>query len=121
VGHFPGKILNIHPSILPSFPDLHAQRKAIRARVRISGCTVHFIDEGVDTGPIILQAAVPVLPGDDEDSLSERILGFEHRLYPLAVRLIAEGRVFLEDNQVRMKGVDLSDLAGFIAPPLKLA
>ncbi len=121
VGHFPGKILNIHPSILPSFPGLRAQRKAIRARVRISGCTVHFIDEGVDTGPIILQAAVPVLPGDDEDSLSERILRFEHRLYPLAVRLIAEGKVFLEENQARMKNVALNDLPGFIAPPLNLA
>lgn len=97
---FFGKIINIHPSLLPSFPGLRAQKKALRAGVRISGCTVHFIDEGVDTGPIILQAAVPVMRDDDEERLSNRILGFEHRLFPLAVKLIAEGKIRLKGNRV---------------------
>lgn len=104
VHRFKGRILNIHPSLLPSFPGLQAQRQALRAGVRVSGCTVHFVDEGTDTGPILLQAAAPVLPGDDEDTLAERILAFEHRLYPLAVRLIAEGRVRLEGRRVRLEG-----------------
>lgn len=117
--HFPGKIINIHPSLLPSFPGLHAQRKAVQAGVRISGCTVHFIDEGVDTGPIILQAAVPVLPDDDEETLSERILGFEHRLYPLTVRLIAEGKVRLEGKRVLMADIlSGNSLDGFISPSM---
>ncbi|MFC1491427.1 phosphoribosylglycinamide formyltransferase [Nitrospinota bacterium] len=120
VDRFLGKIINIHPSLLPSFPGLHSQRKALRARVRISGCTVHFIDEGVDTGPIILQAAVPILPDDNEESLSERILRFEHQIYPLAVRLIAEGKVYLEGNRVHMENLALKDVIGFIAPPLNL-
>ncbi len=117
VARFSGKIINIHPSLLPSFPGLRAQRKALRAGVRVSGCTVHFIDEGVDTGPIILQAAVPVMPDDDEESLSERILAFEHRLYPLAVRLIAEGKIRLEGNRVFLdKESAWENLDGFIAP-----
>lgn len=118
VRRFPGKIINIHPSLLPGFPGLRAQRKAIRAGVRVSGCTVHFIDEGVDTGPIILQAAVAVLPDDDEESLSQRILRFEHRLYPLAVRLIAEGKARLEGNRVHFAGDMASEIPdGFISPP----
>ncbi len=117
VARFSGKIINIHPSLLPTFPGLRAQRKALRAGVRISGCTVHFIDEGVDTGPIILQAAVPVVPGDDEESLSRRILGFEHRLYPLAVRLIAEGKVRLEGGRVHIsENAAWKDSEGLIAP-----
>jgi phosphoribosylglycinamide formyltransferase-1 len=117
VRRFAGKIINIHPSLLPSFPGLRAQRKAIRAGVRVSGCTVHFIDEGVDSGPIILQAAVPVLPDDDEDTLSERILGFEHRLYPLAVQLIAEGKIRLEGKRVLVADeVARNSLDGFISP-----
>lgn len=86
-------ILNIHPSLLPSFQGLHAQRQAIEYGVKISGCTVHFVDEGLDSGPIILQEAVPVFPKDTEDSLSARILEVEHRIYPEAVRLVASGRV----------------------------
>jgi phosphoribosylglycinamide formyltransferase-1 len=117
VRRFPGKIINIHPSLLPSFPGLHAQRKALRAGVRISGCTVHFIDEGVDTGPIILQASVAVMPEDNEKSLSQRILEFEHRLYPLAVRLIAEGKVRLEGNRVHFADNMASEIPdGFIFP-----
>src|SRR3989454_2906612 len=93
VKHFEGRLLNIHPSLLPAFPGLHAQRQALEYGVRIAGVTVHFVDEGVDTGPIIVQASVPVLPDDSEDLLSARILGEEHRLYPEAIRLFAEGRL----------------------------
>ncbi len=88
-----GRLINIHPSLLPAFPGLHAQRQALDHGVKIAGVTVHFVDEGVDTGPIIAQASVPVLDGDTEESLSERILAAEHRLYPEVVRRFAEGRV----------------------------
>lgn len=90
---FPDRVLNIHPALLPAFPGLHAVRQALLAGVRYSGCTVHLVDEGCDTGPILLQAVVPVLPDDDEDRLGARILHEEHRLYPRAVRLVAEGHV----------------------------
>jgi len=116
VSRFPGKIINIHPSLLPSFPGLHAQKKALDAGVTVTGCTVHFVDEGVDTGPIILQAAVPVLPHDDEVTLSERILGYEHRIYPLAVRLIAEGSVHCVDGVVQYSGNAHQEGSGFISP-----
>ena len=119
VSRFSGKIINIHPSLLPAFPGLHSQRKALLAGVQITGCTVHYIDDGVDTGPIILQAAVPVLPGDNENSLSARILGFEHRIYPLAVRLIAEGRVRLDGRRVHVEG-EISAGEGFFSPPVTL-
>lgn len=89
--HIP--ILNIHPSLLPAFPGLHAQRQALEYGVKVSGCTVHFVDEGLDSGPIILQEAVPVLPEDTEESISHRILAVEHRLYTEAVRLLALGKV----------------------------
>ncbi|HVJ49463.1 phosphoribosylglycinamide formyltransferase [Desulfitobacterium sp.] len=81
-------VLNIHPALLPSFPGLHAQRQALEYGVKVSGCTVHFVDEGLDSGPIILQEAVPVEPGDTEEILTERILKVEHKLYPEAVRLV---------------------------------
>ena len=87
------RMVNIHPSLLPSFRGLHAQRQALAAGVRFAGCTVHFVRPELDCGPIVAQAVVPVHPNDDETRLSERILEAEHRLYPLAVRLIAEGRV----------------------------
>ena len=92
---FQDKILNIHPSLLPSFPGLHAHRQALAAGVKLSGCTVHIVDEGLDSGPIVDQAAVPVLEGDDEPALAARILAQEHRCYPRAVQLFAEGRVQL--------------------------
>jgi phosphoribosylglycinamide formyltransferase 1 len=88
---FPKRILNIHPSLLPAFPGLHAQRKALESRAKMSGCTVHYVDEGVDSGPIILQASVPVLPGDTEESLSARILREEHRIYTEAIALVLRG------------------------------
>ncbi|MBN1210062.1 MAG: phosphoribosylglycinamide formyltransferase [Myxococcaceae bacterium] len=99
---FSGRVLNIHPALLPAFPGLHAQRQALERGVKIAGCTVHFVDAGTDTGPIIAQAAVPVLPGDDEASLSARILAEEHRLYPLAVRLAVTGKVTLEGARTRV-------------------
>lgn len=93
-------ILNVHPSLLPAFPGLRAQRQALAHGVRITGATVHLVDERVDHGPIVIQAAVPVLQDDDEESLSERVLREEHRIYPLAVRWFAEGRVRLEGRRV---------------------
>ena len=102
VRHFEGRLLNIHPALLPAFPGLHAQRQALEHGVRIAGATVHFVDEGVDTGPIVLQAAVPVRQDDTEASLSDRILAEEHRIYPEAIRLFAEGRLRLEDRHVRI-------------------
>lgn len=100
---FPGRIMNIHPALLPAFPGLHGQKQALDYGVKISGCTVHFVDEGMDTGPVIIQAAVPVLPDDTEDTLSGRILSFEHRIYPEAVRLFAEGRIEIDGRKVNIK------------------
>jgi phosphoribosylglycinamide formyltransferase-1 len=100
LARFPGRVLNIHPSLLPAFPGLHAQRQALEHGVKVAGCTVHFVDPGMDTGPIIAQAAVPVLPGDDEASLSARILQEEHRLYPLVVKLAVTGALRLEGRRV---------------------
>jgi phosphoribosylglycinamide formyltransferase 1 len=94
------RIVNIHPALLPSFPGLHAQRQALDYGAKVTGCTVHFVDEGVDSGPVILQKAVPVIDGDTEETLSERILEQEHQLYPEAVRLISEGRTKVEGRRV---------------------
>jgi len=102
VRHFHGRLLNIHPSLLPAFAGLHAQRQALEHGVKVSGATVHFVDEGTDTGPIVLQAAVPVLEGDTEVTLSDRILAEEHRLYPEAIRLFAQGRLRLEGRRVHI-------------------
>jgi phosphoribosylglycinamide formyltransferase 1 len=93
IRHYRGRILNIHPAILPAFPGLYSQRQAIEYGVKYSGCTVHLVDEGVDTGPIILQATVKVKDDDTEESLSKRILKQEHRIYPKVVRLYAEGKI----------------------------
>ncbi|MGA8759560.1 MAG: phosphoribosylglycinamide formyltransferase [Stellaceae bacterium] len=98
------RMINIHPSLLPAFPGLHAQRQALAAGVRFAGCTVHFVRPEVDTGPIIAQAVVPVHPEDDESRLSARILAAEHHLYPFAVRLVAEGRTRVVDNRVSVTG-----------------
>jgi phosphoribosylglycinamide formyltransferase-1 len=102
---FEDKILNIHPSLLPAFPGLHAHRQALAAGVKVSGCTVHVVDEGCDTGPIVVQSAVPVLEGDDETSLAARILVEEHETYVEAVRLFAEGRarVVAEGGKKRVR------------------
>ena len=93
IKHYKGRILNIHPAILPSFPGLHSQRQALDYGVKYSGCTVHFVDEGVDTGPIILQSIVNVRDDDTEESLSKRILKQEHKIYPKAVKLFAEDKI----------------------------
>ncbi|GAB4367621.1 MAG: phosphoribosylglycinamide formyltransferase [Deltaproteobacteria bacterium] len=101
---FPNRILNIHPALLPSFPGTHGQKQALDYGVRFSGCTVHFLDEGVDTGPIIVQAVVPVYDDDTEESLGARILAQEHRIYPMAIRLFFEGRLRIEGRRVRIEG-----------------
>lgn len=99
------RLINIHPSLLPCFKGLHVQQQAIDAGVRLSGCTVHFVIADLDAGPIIAQAAVPVLTGDTEQALAARILRQEHRLYPLVVRWFAEGRISLAEGRVLVKGV----------------
>ncbi len=101
---FPHRVVNIHPALLPSFPGVHAQKQAFDYGVRFSGCTVHFVDAGTDTGPSIAQAVVPVLDGDDEEALRLRILAEEHRLYPAVIRAIAEGRVSVDGRRVHMQG-----------------
>ena len=101
---FAGKIINLHPSLLPSFPGLDAIGQAWRRGVKVTGCTVHYVRPEMDAGPIILQAAVPVHDGDDEDALAARILTAEHRSYPLAVKLIAEGRIRVVNEVVRVDG-----------------
>ncbi|MEW6586020.1 MAG: phosphoribosylglycinamide formyltransferase [Nitrospirota bacterium] len=114
---FPDRVMNIHPALLPSFPGLHGQKQALEYGAKVSGCTVHFVDEGVDTGPIIIQAAVPVLQGDTEDSLSARILEMEHKIYPEAVRLFSEGRIEVRGRQVRVKKYAAPHVS-FTNPPL---
>jgi len=114
---FPHRVMNIHPALLPSFRGLHGQKQALNYGVKISGCTVHFVDEGMDTGPVIIQAAVPVSPDDTEESLSERILKLEHRIFPEAIRLYVEGRLMVEGNVVKISGYGLEK--GYIVnPPL---
>jgi phosphoribosylglycinamide formyltransferase-1 len=102
VGAYRNRLLNIHPALLPAFPGLHVQRKAIEHGVRFSGCTVHLVDEECDHGPILLQAVVPVLPGDTEETLSARILRYEHRLYPAALKLLVEEKVAVEGRSARL-------------------
>jgi phosphoribosylglycinamide formyltransferase-1 len=104
IRRFPERILNIHPSLLPAFPGLHAQRQALEHGVKISGCTVHLVNEDLDAGPILLQAPVPVQEDDTEDSLSARILEQEHRLYPEALALLCHDRVRVEDSRARILG-----------------
>jgi phosphoribosylglycinamide formyltransferase 1 len=103
IRRYKNRILNIHPAILPSFPGLHAQRQALEYGSKISGCTVHFVDDGVDTGPIILQAAVPIREDDTEDTLSKRILTKEHQLYPQAIRMIAEGKIKISGRTTKIR------------------
>jgi len=110
------RVMNVHPALLPSFPGLHAQRQALEYGVRVSGCTVHFVDAGTDTGPVIVQAPVPVLPGDDEASLSARILLEEHRVYPLAVQWFAEGRLSVRGRHVTVRDAGAPLLDGVSNP-----
>ena len=99
---FPQKIMNIHPALLPSFPGIHGQKQALEYGVKISGCTVHFVDEGVDTGPIIMQKAVQVFDDDTEETLAARILTDEHRIYPQAIQLFAEGKIEIKGRKIRI-------------------
>ena len=101
---FPAGVLNVHPALLPSFPGLHSHRQALEHGVKVTGCTVHLVDEGTDTGPIVAQAAVPVLDGDTEESLQQRIQEQEHRLFPLALGLVASGRHRVEGRRVHVDG-----------------
>ena len=100
---FPQKIMNIHPALLPSFPGIHGQKQALDYGVKLSGCTVHFVDEGVDTGPIIIQSAVQVFDDDTEETLAERILKEEHKIYPQAIQLFSEGKIEIKGRKVRIK------------------
>jgi phosphoribosylglycinamide formyltransferase 1 len=104
VREFAGRILNIHPSLLPAFPGLDAQHQALAHGVKITGCTVHFVDEDLDAGPIVIQAAVPVLDGDTVDSLSARILAEEHRIYSEAIAIVLAGRYRIEGRRVLLTG-----------------
>jgi phosphoribosylglycinamide formyltransferase 1 len=104
IREYKSRVINIHPALLPSFPGLHVQRKALEYGVKFSGCTVHFVDEGMDTGPIIIQAVVPVLDEDTEDTLTARILRLEHQIYPRAIHLIAQDRLQIEARRVFCKG-----------------
>jgi phosphoribosylglycinamide formyltransferase-1 len=99
---FPKRVINIHPALLPAFPGVHAQKQAFDYGVKVAGCTVHFVDAGTDTGPIIAQAVVPVLPDDSEETLQQRILAEEHRLLPAVVRALAAGKVSMEGRRVRV-------------------
>lgn len=109
VDAFPNRIMNIHPALLPSFPGLHGQKQAADYGVKISGCTVHFVDEGMDTGPIIIQAAVPVFDDDTEESLSQRILKLEHKIFPHAIRLFAEGRIHVTGRKVMIRSAESTE------------
>lgn len=120
VNRYRGRLINIHPSLLPSFTGLHTHRQALDAGVRIHGCTVHFVTPQLDHGPIIIQAAVPVLPGDDESSLAKRVLTEEHRIYPQAVRWLCEDRVTLtNDGQVNISGARAA-VTALLSPALDI-
>ncbi len=119
VSRYAGRLLNIHPSLLPSFPGLHTHQRALEAGVRVHGTTVHFVTPTLDCGPIVIQAAVPVLPGDDEASLAARVLVQEHRIYPQAVRWFVEGRLNLgADGRVRVRD-EAASPAGWTVPPVE--
>jgi phosphoribosylglycinamide formyltransferase-1 len=115
---FPQKIINIHPALLPSFPGIHGQKDAFEYGVKFSGCTVHFVDEGVDTGPIIIQSVVPVLQDDTKETLAARILKEEHRIYPQAIQFFAEDKIKITGRKVWIKDVDETPLSTLHNPPL---
>ena len=118
VRHYEGRLINIHPSLLPSFPGLHTHQRALDEGVRIHGCTVHFVTPALDHGPVIIQAAVPVLDSDDESALAARVLAQEHQVYPQAVRWFAEDRLRLENGRVRL-AADLLDTTALVSPVLR--
>ncbi len=106
VQRYHGRLINIHPSLLPAFPGLHTHRRALEEGVKMHGCTVHFVTSEVDRGPVIIRAEVPVRPGDTEESLAARVLRQEHRIYPIAVRWFLEGRLVVENGTVRVNAED---------------
>jgi phosphoribosylglycinamide formyltransferase 1 len=113
---YAGRILNIHPSLLPLFPGLHTHQRALDAGMLVTGCTVHFVTEGMDEGPVIAQSVVPILPGDSAETLATRLLAVEHRTYPLALKLVAEGRVqMLADGSVKRDGAVVDAGASLIS------
>ncbi len=116
---FDERILNIHPSLLPAFTGLHTHRRALEAGVKIHGCTVHFVTPELDSGPIICQAAVPVLPGDDEEGLAARVLAEEHRIYPQAVRWFVDGRLALDPQRRVVVREPRAPCAALHVPPLE--
>ncbi|MEO3429664.1 phosphoribosylglycinamide formyltransferase [Pelagibius sp. CAU 1746] len=118
VRHWQGRMINIHPSLLPLFPGLDTHARALEAGVRLHGCSVHYVNEEVDGGPIIGQAAVPVLPGDDPAGLAARVLTAEHRLYPACLRLVAEGKVRCRDGRVAISA-DFDPSERLFSPPLE--
>ena len=118
VAAFSNRIMNTHPALLPSFPGLHVQKKALEHGVRFSGCTVHFVNEECDEGPIIIQAVVRVFPDDTEEQLAERILKQEHRIYPRAIQLYAQGRLHVVGRKVLVDGLDQDASQILIHPPL---
>ncbi|HJV25229.1 MAG TPA: phosphoribosylglycinamide formyltransferase [Aromatoleum sp.] len=121
VRHYEGRLLNIHPSLLPSFPGLHTHRRALEAGVRIHGATVHFVTPALDCGPVVIQAAVPVLSDDDEDRLSARVLKLEHRIYPQAVRWFVEDRLTITTEGRVIVRDEPAGEAGWIVPALDIA
>jgi len=116
---YSNRIMNIHPALLPSFPGLHVQKKAVDHGVRFSGCTVHFVNEECDEGPIIIQAVVPVFPDDTDEVLAARILKQEHRIYPRAIQLYAEGKLRVEGRRVLVDGLAKDDSQVLFQPPLE--
>ncbi len=116
---FSNRIMNIHPALLPSFPGLHVQKRAVEHGVRFSGCTVHFVNQECDEGPIIIQAVVPVFPDDTEESLAARILEQEHRIYPRAIQLYSEGRLRVEGRRVLVDGLTKDERQVLCQPPLE--
>lgn len=114
---YSNRIMNIHPALLPAFPGLHGQKQAVECGVRFAGCTVHFVNEECDEGPIIIQAIVPAYPDDTEETLSARILKQEHRIYPRAIQLYSEGRLRVEGRKVLVDGLDKDEATALINPP----
>jgi phosphoribosylglycinamide formyltransferase-1 len=116
VGAYSNRIMNVHPALLPAFPGLHVQQKAVEHGVRFSGCTVHFVNEACDEGPVIMQAVVPVFPDDTAEALAARILEQEHRIYPRAIQLYSEGRLRIEGRKVWVDGFAREESQALIQP-----
>jgi phosphoribosylglycinamide formyltransferase-1 len=115
---FPQRIINIHPALLPAFPGTHVQKQALEYGAKFSGCTVHFVDEGVDTGPIIIQSVLPVHDDDTEETLAARILKEEHRIYPQAIQFYADGKIDIVGRKVRIKSAKKTSIPVLHNPPL---